>query len=65
MIFVLLGELTLRCCTPHFRRLVDLPCENSRESILKKLLAKENVESVDFKELAIMTEGYTGIDLKV
>lgn len=42
-----------------------MPCENSRESILKKLLAKENVESVDFKELAIMTEGYTGIDLKV
>ena len=33
--------------------------------ILKTLLAKEKAEDLDFKELATMTEGYTGSDLKV
>ena len=33
--------------------------------ILKTLLAKEQAEDLDFKELATMTEGYTGSDLKV
>ena len=37
----------------------------SREMILKTLLAKEKAEDLDFKELATMTEGYTGSDLKV
>ncbi|KHN26501.1 ATPase family AAA domain-containing protein 1-A [Glycine soja] len=32
--------------------------------ILKTLLAKEKHENLDFKELATMTEGYTGSDLK-
>jgi len=32
--------------------------------ILKTLLAKEKVEDLDFKELAVMTEGYSGSDLK-
>ncbi|KAG4953915.1 hypothetical protein JHK82_039526 [Glycine max] len=35
------------------------------EKILRNLLAKEKVDNeVEFKELAIMTEGYTGSDLK-
>lgn len=34
--------------------------------IMKTLLAKEKVaEGLDFKELATMTEGYSGSDLKV
>jgi len=38
----------------------------NREKILKTFLAKEKVDSeLDFKELASMTEGYTGSDLKV
>ncbi|MED6207726.1 hypothetical protein PIB30_038351 [Stylosanthes scabra] len=36
----------------------------NREKILKTLLAKEKHENLDFKELAAMTEGYTGSDVK-
>lgn len=46
------------------RVLVGLPSAENREKILKTLLAKEKVEDLDFKELATMTEGYTGSDLK-
>ncbi|KAK7380420.1 hypothetical protein VNO78_32930 [Psophocarpus tetragonolobus] len=46
------------------RILVGLPSVENREMILKTLLAKEKHENLDFKELAIMTEGYTGSDLK-
>ena len=48
-----------------YRIMVGLPSVESRESILKTLLAKEKVENLDFKELAVMTEGYSGSDLKV
>lgn len=47
------------------RIMVGLPSKESRELILKKLLSKENVEGVDYQELAAMTDGYTGSDLKV
>ena len=47
------------------RILVGLPSVENREMILKTLLAKEKHENLDFKELATMTEGYTGSDLKV
>ncbi|KAL6615605.1 hypothetical protein ACP70R_037875 [Stipagrostis hirtigluma subsp. patula] len=46
------------------RIMVGLPTLESRELILKKLLSKEKVENIDFKELAKMTEGYSGSDLK-
>ncbi|XP_042481208.1 calmodulin-interacting protein 111 isoform X2 [Macadamia integrifolia] len=47
------------------RIMVGLPSAENRESILKTLLAKEKVvEGLDFKELASMTEGYSGSDLK-
>ncbi|TKW15475.1 hypothetical protein SEVIR_5G239100v4 [Setaria viridis] len=46
------------------RVMVGLPTLESRELILKKLLSKEKVEDIDFKELAKMTEGYSGSDLK-
>ncbi|QCD94706.1 spastin [Vigna unguiculata] len=46
------------------RVLVGLPSADNREKILKTLLAKEKHENLDFKELATMTEGYTGSDLK-
>ncbi|XP_021274759.1 spastin isoform X2 [Herrania umbratica] len=46
------------------RIMVGLPSIESRELILKTLLAKEKVEELDFKELATMTEGYSGSDLK-
>ncbi|KAL3498932.1 hypothetical protein ACH5RR_041664 [Cinchona calisaya] len=47
------------------RILVGLPSVENRELILKTLLAKEKVdEKLDFKELAMMTEGYSGSDLK-
>ncbi|CAL4975209.1 unnamed protein product [Urochloa decumbens] len=46
------------------RVMVGLPTLESRELIMKKLLSKEKVEDIDFKELAKMTEGYNGIDLK-
>ncbi|XP_022880901.1 uncharacterized protein LOC111398199 [Olea europaea var. sylvestris] len=46
------------------RIMVGLPSVENREKILRTLLAKEKVEGVDFKELATMTEGYSGSDLK-
>ncbi|XP_061979923.1 uncharacterized protein LOC133700419 [Populus nigra] len=46
------------------RIMVGLPSSEHRESILKTLLGKENVEGIDFKKLATMTEGYSGSDLK-
>ncbi|XP_071732225.1 uncharacterized protein [Rutidosis leptorrhynchoides] len=46
------------------RIMVGLPSVENRETILKTLLAKEKVEGLDFKELAVMTEGYSGSDLK-
>ncbi|KAL2227009.1 UNVERIFIED_CONTAM: Spastin [Sesamum indicum] len=47
------------------RIMVGLPSVENREMILRTLLAKENVEEdLDFKELAAMTEGYSGSDLK-
>lgn len=47
------------------RVMVGLPSVESREKILRTLLSKEKVEDMDFKELAVMTEGYSGSDLKV
>jgi len=47
------------------RVLVGLPSAENREKILKTLLAKEKHENLDFNDLATMTEGYTGSDLKV
>ena len=48
------------------RIMVGLPTPESRENILRALLAKEKVEEgLDMKELATMTEGYSGSDLKV
>ncbi|PON97734.1 Spastin [Trema orientale] len=47
------------------RILVGLPSLENREMILKTLLAKEKVEEgLDYKDLASMTEGYSGSDLK-
>ncbi|KAL3714230.1 hypothetical protein ACJRO7_006209 [Eucalyptus globulus] len=46
------------------RIMVGLPSIESREMILKTLLAKEVVADLDYKELAAMTEGYSGSDLK-
>ncbi|OVA16930.1 AAA+ ATPase domain [Macleaya cordata] len=47
------------------RIMVGLPSVENRELILKTLLSKEKVEEgLDFKELATLTEGYTGSDLK-
>ncbi|RZC13607.1 putative AAA domain-containing protein C24B10.10c isoform C [Glycine soja] len=47
------------------RIMVELPSVENREKILRTLLAKEKVDNeLDFKELATMTEGYTGSDLK-
>ncbi|KAI3407270.1 AAA domain-containing protein [Psidium guajava] len=47
------------------RIMVGLPTLENREMILRTLLAKERVEGgLDFKELATMTEGYSGSDLK-
>lgn len=45
--------------------MVGLPSVENREMILRTLLSKEKVEDLDFKELATMTEGYSGSDLKV
>lgn len=45
--------------------MVGLPSQESRESILRKLLSKEKVEGLYYKELAAITDGYTGSDLKV
>ncbi|GLU21184.1 hypothetical protein SLE2022_373410 [Rubroshorea leprosula] len=46
------------------RIMVGLPSVESREKILRTLLVKETVEGLDFKELAAMTEGFSGSDLK-
>ncbi|PKI52099.1 hypothetical protein CRG98_027515 [Punica granatum] len=46
------------------RIMVGLPSVENREMILKTLLSKEKVEDLDYKELATMTEGYSGSDLK-
>ncbi|XP_011026962.1 PREDICTED: cell division control protein 48 homolog C-like [Populus euphratica] len=46
------------------RIMVGLPSAENRERILKTLLGKEKMEGLDFKELATMTEGYSGSDLK-
>ncbi|XP_031384449.1 uncharacterized protein LOC116198249 isoform X1 [Punica granatum] len=47
------------------RIMVGLPTVENREKIFRTLLAKEQIEEgLDFKELATMTEGYTGSDLK-
>ncbi|XP_044468136.1 spastin-like isoform X2 [Mangifera indica] len=44
--------------------MVGLPSVKNREMILRTLLSKEKAEDLDFKELAAITEGYTGSDLK-
>ncbi|CAJ1976994.1 unnamed protein product [Sphenostylis stenocarpa] len=46
------------------RIMVGIPSAENREMILKTILAQEKCENIDFKELSIMTEGYTGSDLK-
>ncbi|CAI9092334.1 OLC1v1027537C2 [Oldenlandia corymbosa var. corymbosa] len=46
------------------RIMVGLPSVENREMILRTLLSKEKVEDLDFKELATMTEGFSGSDLK-
>ncbi|KAL2348003.1 hypothetical protein Fmac_002003 [Flemingia macrophylla] len=47
------------------RIMVGMPSAENREKILRTVLAKEKVdEKLDFKELATMTEGYSGSDLK-
>ncbi|KAL5814263.1 hypothetical protein ACOSQ4_024904 [Xanthoceras sorbifolium] len=47
------------------RIMVGLPSVENREMIFRTLLSKEKVEEgLNFKELATMTEGYTGSDLK-
>ncbi|KAK8955441.1 Katanin p60 ATPase-containing subunit A1 [Platanthera guangdongensis] len=47
------------------RIMVGLPSLESRELILKSLLSKEKViEGLEYKELAAITDGYSGSDLK-
>ncbi|KAL3818004.1 hypothetical protein ACJIZ3_003909 [Penstemon smallii] len=47
------------------RIMVGLPSVENREKILRTLLSKEKVdEGLNFLELATMTEGYSGSDLK-
>ncbi|KAF3328679.1 lon protease [Carex littledalei] len=47
------------------RIMVGLPSLKSRELILRTLLSKEKADDgLDFKELAKITEGYSGSDLK-
>ncbi|XP_010917036.2 uncharacterized protein [Elaeis guineensis] len=46
------------------RIMVGLPSVESRELILRKLLSKEKVEELDYREIATTTEGYSGSDLK-
>ncbi|KAE8663233.1 hypothetical protein F3Y22_tig00112993pilonHSYRG00034 [Hibiscus syriacus] len=47
------------------RIMVGLPGAENREKIFRTLLANEQVaEGLNFTELALMTEGYTGSDLK-
>lgn len=45
--------------------MVGLPSVENREKILRTLLSKDKTEGLDFTELATMTEGYSGSDLKV
>ena len=46
--------------------MVGLPEKNNREKILRAILEKESVaDDLDYDELATMTEGYSGSDLKV
>ena len=46
--------------------MVGLPDKNNRERILRAILEKETVShDLDYDELAVMTEGYSGSDLKV
>lgn len=47
------------------RIMVGLPSVENREKILRTLLSKEKVGDLDYQELATMTEGYSGSDLKV
>lgn len=48
------------------RIMVGLPDVENREKILRAILAKENLHAdFDFKEVAALTEGYSGSDLKV
>ncbi|KAL8153472.1 hypothetical protein V2J09_011232 [Rumex salicifolius] len=46
------------------RIMVGLPALDNREMILRTLLSKDRTDDLNFKELATMTEGYTGSDLK-
>ncbi|XP_047165244.1 ribosome biogenesis ATPase RIX7-like [Vigna umbellata] len=47
------------------RIMVGMPSLENREKILRTLLRREKVDKkFDFKELATMTEGYSGSDLK-
>ncbi|CAN1254146.1 Uncharacterized AAA domain-containing protein C24B10.10c [Linum perenne] len=47
------------------RIMVGLPSVENREMILKTLLSKEKVdERLDFKEVATLTDGFSGSDLK-
>lgn len=47
------------------RIMVGLPDKDNRERILRAILEKESIaDDLDFAELANMTEGYTGSDLK-
>ncbi|GBG64633.1 hypothetical protein CBR_g45688 [Chara braunii] len=47
------------------RLMVNLPDHENRVKILKVILAKEDLEDgFDFNELAVITEGYSGSDLK-
>eukprot|EP00249_Psilotum_nudum_P020431 c27701_g2_i1 orf=454-2958(+) len=47
------------------RIMVGLPNEENREKILRAILINEKLEKdFDFKELAVMTNGYSGSDLK-
>ncbi|KAI3691818.1 hypothetical protein L6452_31620 [Arctium lappa] len=47
------------------RIMVGLPSVEQREMIFRTVLAKEKVdEGLDFREIANMTDGYTGSDLK-
>ena len=46
--------------------MVGMPSVDNREKIIRTLLAKEKVDAeLDYKELATLTEGYSGSDLKV
>jgi len=46
------------------RLLIDLPDAENRKKILKVILKDEDLNNVSFDELANMTEGFSGSDLK-